>query len=132
MTIHVKDKDGKDEGELKDKDGKPVTTTIKFTPEKADGTVEVPYTVDTTGLEGKDIVAFESLQKDGKEVSAHADITDNNQTIHVKKTPETPKTPKSVPNTGQSPFAMVAVCAGVLGIAGSGVWMFIRRRKALK
>lgn len=132
MTIHVKDKDGKDEGELKDKDGKPVTTTIKFTPEKADGTVEVPYTVDASKLEGKDIVAFESLQKDGKEVAAHADITDNNQTIHVKKTPETPKTPKSVPNTGQSPFAMVAACAGVLGIAGSGVWMFIRRRKALK
>ena len=132
MTIHVKDKDGKDEGELKDKDGNPVTTTVTFTPEKADGTVEVPYTVDASKLEGKDIVAFESLQKDGKEVSAHADITDNNQTIHVKKTPETPKTPKSVPNTGQSPFAMVAVCAGVLGIAGSGVWMFIRRRKALK
>lgn len=132
MTIHVKDKDGKDEGELKDKDGNPVTTTVIFTPEKADGTVEVPYTVDASKLEGKDIVAFESLQKDGKEVSAHADITDNNQTIHVKKTPETPKTPKSVPNTGQSPFAMVAVCAGVLGIAGSGVWMFIRRRKALK
>ena len=132
MTIHVKDKDGKDEGELKDKDGNPVTTTVTFTPEKADGTVEVPYTVDASKLEGKDIVAFESLQKDGKEVSAHADITDNNQTIHVKKTPETPKTPKSVPNTGQSPFAMAAACAGVLGIAGSGVWMFIRRRKALK
>ena len=132
MTIHVKDKDGKDEGELKDKDGNPVTTTVTFTPEKSDGTVEVPYTVDASKLEGKDIVAFESLQKDGKEVSAHADITDNNQTIHVKKTPETPKTPKSVPNTGQSPFAMVAVGVGVLGIAGSGAWMFIRRRKALK
>lgn len=132
MTIHVKDKDGKDEGELKDKDGNPVTTTVTFTPEKADGTVEVPYTVDASKLEGKDIVAFESLQKDGKEVAAHADITDNNQTIHVKKTPETPKTPKSVPNTGQSPFAMVAACVGVFGIAGSGVWMFIRHRKALK
>ena len=132
MTIHVKDKDGKDEGELKDKDGNPVTTTVTFTPEKADGTVEVPYTVDASKLEGKDIVAFESLQKDGKEVAAHADITDNNQTIHVKKTPETPKTPKSVPNTGQSPFALVAAGAGALGIAGSSVWMFIRRRKALK
>ncbi|WP_314774748.1 VaFE repeat-containing surface-anchored protein [Lancefieldella rimae] len=132
MTIHVKDKDGHDEGELKDKDGNPVTTTVTFTPEKSDGTVEVPYTVDASKLEGKDIVAFESLQKDGKEVCAHADITDNNQTIHVKKTPETPKTLKSVPNTGQSPFAMVTACAGVLGIAGSGAWMFIRRRKALK
>ena len=135
MTIHVKDKDGKDEGELKDKDGKPVTTTVKFTPEKADGTVEVPYTVDTTGLEEKSIVAFESLQKDGKEITSHADITDSGQTIRVKKTPTPPTTPttktsKSVPNTGQSPLGMILTGVGLVGIVGSGAWIFIRRRMA--
>ena len=135
MTIHVKDKDGKDEGELKDKDGKPVTTTVKFTPEKADGTVEVPYTVDTTGLEEKSIVAFESLQKDGKEITSHADITDSGQTIRVKKTPAPPTTPttktsKSVPNTGQSPLGMILTGVGLVGIVGSGAWIFIRRRIA--
>lgn len=136
MTIHVKDKDGKDEGELKDKDGKPVTTTVKFTPEKADGTVEVPYTVDTTGLEEKSIVAFESLQKDGKEITSHADITDSGQTIRVKKTPTPPTTPttktsKSVPNTGQSPLGMILTGVGLVGIVGSGAWIFIRRRMAI-
>lgn len=136
MTIHVKDKDGKDEGELKDKDGKPVTTTIKFTPEKADGTVEVPYTVDTTGLEEKSIVAFESLQKDGKEITSHADITDSGQTIRVKKTPTPPTTPttktsKSVPNTGQSPLGMILTGVGLVGIVGSGAWIFIRRRMSI-
>lgn len=136
MTIHVKDKDGKDEGELKDKDGKPVTTTIKFTPEKADGTVEVPYTVDTTGLEEKSIVAFESLQKDGKEITPHADITDSGQTIRVKKTPTPPTTPttktsKSVPNTGQSPLGMILTGVGLVGIVGSGAWIFIRRRMSI-
>ena len=135
MTIHVKDKEGKDEGELKDKDGKPVTTTVKFTPEKADGTVEVPYTVDTTGLEEKSIVAFESLQKDGKEITSHADITDSGQTIRVKKTPTPPTTPttktsKSVPNTGQSPLGMILTGVGLVGIVGSGAWIFIRRRMA--
>lgn len=135
MTIHVKDKDGKDEGELKDKDGKPVTTTVKFTPEKADGTVEVPYTVDTTGLEEKSIVAFESLQKDGKEIVTHADITDSGQTIHVKKTPTPPTTPttktsKNVPNTGQSPLGMILTGVGLVGIVGSGAWIFIRHRMA--
>ena len=135
MTIHVKDKDGKDEGELKDKDGKPVTTTVKFTPEKADGTVEVPYTVDTTGLEEKSIVAFESLQKDGKEITSHADITDSGQTIRVKKTPTPPTTPttktsKSVPNTGQSPLGMILTGVGLVGIVGSGAWIFIRRHMA--
>ena len=136
MTIHVKDKDGKDEGELKDKDGKPVTTTIKFTPEKADGTVEVPYTVDTTGLEEKSIVAFESLQKNGKEITSHADITDSGQTIRVKKTPTPPTTPttktsKSVPNTGQSPLGMILTGVGLVGIVGSSAWIFIRRRMAI-
>lgn len=136
MTIHVKDKDGKDEGELKDKDGKPVTTTVKFTPEKADGTVEVPYTVDTTGLEEKSIVAFESLQKDGKEITSHADITDSGQTIRVKKTPTPPTTPttktsKSVPNTGQSPLGMILTGVGLVGIVGSSAWIFIRRRMAI-
>lgn len=135
MTIHVKDKDGKDEGELKDKDGKPVTTTVKFTPEKADGTIEVPYTVDTTGLEEKSIVAFESLQKDGKEITSHADITDSGQTIRVKKTPTPPTTPttktsKSVPNTGQSPLGMILTGVGLVGIVASGAWIFIRRRMA--
>lgn len=132
MTIHVKDKDGKDEGELKDKDGKPVTTTVKFTPEKADGTVEVPYTVDTTGLEEKSIVAFEFLQKDGKEIATHADITDSGQTIHVKKTPTPPttKTSKNVPNTGQSPLGMILTDVGLVGIVGSGAWIFIRHRMA--
>ena len=135
MTIHVKDKEGKDEGELKDKDGKPVTTTVKFTPEKADGTVEVPYTVDTTGLEEKSIVAFESLQKDGKEIATHADITDSGQTIHVKKTPTPPTTPttktsKNVPNTGQSPLGMILTGVGLVGIVGSGAWIFIRHRMA--
>ncbi len=135
MTIHVKNKDGKDEGELKDKDGKPVTTTVKFTPEKADGTVEVPYTVDTTGLEEKSIVAFESLQKDGKEIATHADITDSGQTIHVKKTPTPPTTPttktsKNVPNTGQSPLGMILTDVGLVGIVGSGAWIFIRHRMA--
>lgn len=135
MTIHVKDKDGKDEGELKDKDGKPVTITVKFTPEKADGTVEVPYTVDTTGLEEKSIVAFESLQKDGKEIATHADITDSGQTIHVKKTPTPPTTPttktsKNVPNTGQSPLGMILTDVGLVGIVGSGAWIFIRHRMA--
>ena len=136
MTIHVKDKDGKDEGELKDKDGKPVTTTVKFTPEKADGTVEVPYTVDTTGLEEKSIVAFESLQKDGKEITSHADITDSGQTIRVKKTPTPPTTPttktsKNVPNTGQSPLGMILTGVGLVGIVGSGAWIFIHRRMAI-
>lgn len=127
MTIHVVGTDGKDEGELKDKDGKPVTTSVTFTPESPNGTVEVPYTINTSSLEGKSIVAFESLTKDGKEVATHADINDKGQTINVKKKPS-----KSVPQTGQEQdmFRNVAIGAGVLALAAIGYVIYKKRNIA--
>lgn len=127
MTIHVVGTDGKDEGELKDKDGKPVTASVTFTPESPNGTVEVPYTINTGSLEGKSIVAFESLTKDGKEVATHADINDKGQTINVKKKPS-----KSVPQTGQEQdmFRNVAIGAGVLALAAIGYVVYKKRNIA--
>lgn len=127
MTIHVVGTDGKDEGELKDKDGKPVTASVTFTPESPNGTVEVPYTINTSSLEGKSIVAFESLTKDGKEVATHADINDKGQTINVKKKPS-----KSVPQTGQEQdmFRNVAIGAGVLALAAIGYVIYKKRNIA--
>lgn len=127
MTIHVVGTDGKDEGELKDKDGKPVTASVTFTPESPNGTVEVPYTINTSSLEGKSIVAFESLTKDGKEVATHADINDKGQTINVKKKPS-----KSVPQTGQEQdmFRNIAIGAGVLALAAIGYVIYKKRNIA--
>lgn len=127
MTIHVVGTNGKDEGELKDKDGKPVTATVTFTPESPNGTVEVPYTINTGSLEGKSIVAFESLTKDGKEIATHADINDKGQTINVKKKPS-----KSVPQTGQEQdmFRNVAIGAGVLALAAIGYVVYKKRNIA--
>lgn len=127
MTIHVVGTDGKDEGELKDKDGKPITASVTFTPESPNGTIEVPYTINTSSLEGKSIVAFESLTKDGKEVATHADINDKGQTINVKKKPS-----KSVPQTGQEQdmFRNVAIGAGVLALAAIGYVVYKKRNIA--
>ena len=82
-SLHVKVTD--EEGNVTEKalevDGKPVTAESTFTPEKADGKVEVTFTFDSTGIpQDTEMVAFESLEKNGVELVAHADIEDGKQT----------------------------------------------------
>ena len=62
-------------------DGKAVTAEATFTPEKADGAVEVTFTFDASGLKGKEIVVFERLYIGENEIAAHTDIEDKNQTV---------------------------------------------------
>lgn len=82
-SLHVKVTD--EEGNVTEKplevDGKPVTAETIFTPEKSDGKVEVTFTFDSTGIpQDTEMVAFESLEKNGVELVAHADIEDGKQT----------------------------------------------------
>ncbi|MCR0415832.1 VaFE repeat-containing surface-anchored protein [[Clostridium] innocuum] len=82
-SLHVKVTD--EEGNVTEKalevDGKPVTAETTFTPEKADGKVEVTFTFDSAGIpQDTEMVAFESLEKNGVELVAHADIEDGKQT----------------------------------------------------
>ena len=64
-------------------DGSEVTAEVEFTPEAADGTVELTYTLDASALAGTTIVVFETLYSDGVEIAAHADINDEAQTITI-------------------------------------------------
>ena len=70
-------------------DGAEVTAEAEFTPESADGTVELTYTLDASTLAGTTIVVFETLYSDGVEIAAHADINDENQTVEITE-PEKP------------------------------------------
>lgn len=82
-TLHIKktDDEGKVTEEILKVDGKPVTAETTFTPEKSDGKVEVTFTFDSTGIpQDTEMVAFESLEKNGVELVAHADIEDGKQT----------------------------------------------------
>ena len=86
-TLHVKVTD--EEGNVTEKplevDGKPVTGQTVFTPEKADGKVDVVFHFNSlTVPHDTEIVAFESLEKNGVEIAAHADIEDKAQTVTVK------------------------------------------------
>lgn len=62
-------------------DGKPITSTVKFTPEEPNGTVDIEFTFDGSALQGKTIVVFESVTYKGKEVASHAELEDMGQTI---------------------------------------------------
>lgn len=64
-------------------DGAEITSEVEFTPESADGTVELTYTMDASALAGTTIVVFETLYSDGVEIAAHADINDEAQTITI-------------------------------------------------
>ena len=69
---------------LTDADGNPVTAETTFTPEAANGTVDVTFTFDSLGMEeGTEIVAFESLSLDGHELAVHTDINDYGQTVTI-------------------------------------------------
>ena len=70
-------------------DGAEVTAEVEFTPEAADGTVELTYTLDASALAGTTIVVFETLYSGGVEIAAHADINDEAQTVEITE-PETP------------------------------------------
>ncbi len=70
-------------------DGAEVTAEVEFTPESADGTVELTYTLDASTLAGATIVVFETLYSDGVEIAAHTDINDENQTVEITE-PEKP------------------------------------------
>lgn len=63
-------------------DGKQVTASVKFTPEEEDGTVDVVFEFDATGLENKNLVVVEELIRDDKVIAEHHDMEDEGQTVH--------------------------------------------------
>lgn len=74
--------------------GKEITSTVKFVPDKDDGKVEVTFTFDGSAIKkDTELVAFETLSRDGVELTTHADINDDGQTVTIKVPElENPKT----------------------------------------
>ena len=64
-------------------EGKEVMAELTFIAEKAEGEVELAFTFNASALAGEKIVAFESVLYEGKEIAAHADIEDEDQTVEV-------------------------------------------------
>lgn len=106
--------------------GKEITSTVKFVPDKADGKVEVTFTFDGSAIK-KDtkLVVFETLYRDGVELTTHADIDDKGQTVTVK--PYIHHNPKTGDDRNINKILGIAG-ASLVGIAGC-VYSFIKRKK---
>lgn len=69
---------------LLDVDGKKVTATASYTPTEKNGSAEVIFTCDTSKVNFRDkaIVLYEDLYYNKIHLTAHADITDEGQTLY--------------------------------------------------
>ena len=65
-----------------------VTSEAMFTPAEPNGTVDVLFTFDATGLEGKSVVVFETLFQGETEIAGHEDIEDEGQTVNFVEKPK--------------------------------------------
>nr|WP_303182454.1 VaFE repeat-containing surface-anchored protein [Lachnoclostridium phocaeense] len=70
---------------LLDADGNEVHAQAEFTPEKADGSVDVSFAFDGHSLGGHTVVVFEKLYLGEALVADHQDISDDGQSIWIPK-----------------------------------------------
>lgn len=106
--------------------GKEITSTVKFVPDKANGTVEVAFSFDGSAIKkDTELVVFETLYRDNVELTAHADINDDGQTVTIK-VPEL-ENPKTGDERNINKILGIAG-ASLIGIAGC-VYFFIKRKK---
>jgi len=103
-------------------DDKEVTAEKTFVCEKANGTIELEFTFDASGLEDMNLVVFEKLYHaaSGIEVAAHEDIEDEGQTVEIEKPapPVVHETPKTGDDTNVLLWAglMVGALAAIIAL----------------
>ncbi|HIB1875294.1 TPA: VaFE repeat-containing surface-anchored protein [Enterococcus faecium] len=108
--------------------GKAVTGSAKFVAKAPNGKQDVEFTFDTTGLESKELVAFESLTVGGKEVANHTDINDQKQTVAVEKA-DAPLPQTGSENYGSKGWIGLSL-AGIAGLLGLVITFFQAKSKA--
>lgn len=117
-------------GTIMDKaSGEPIGVTAEttFTAEAADGSVEVTFTFDTTKLQGKTLVVFETMyDTQGNPIVDHSDLTDEDQTVSV---PVQPVIPPVVTGDDSSPMPYVLSLLAALVAAVAVVTILVRRKR---
>lgn len=139
----------KQTGKAIQQEGKDLTSTVSFKPDKPEGSIKVTFKFDGSKLAGHTTVAFESLKADGIEMAVHADIDDKDQTVKLveppkgepKKpapepekptpAPEPPTTATYTPKTGDdlSSNVLAVLALGSCLALGLALYAFKRSRK---
>ena len=119
-------------------DGKKVTAEKTFTAKSEAGSIELEFTFDGSTLGEKEIVVFEKLFYNGREIAAHEDIEDMGQTVtlHKEKTvtitskkPGTTTSTSKPVKTGDASQIALYVGLAVLAMAGILVSVILKKRK---
>lgn len=117
-------------GTIMDKaSGQPIGVTAEttFTVEASDGSVEVTFTFDTTKLQGKTLVVFETMyDTQGNPIVDHSDLNDEDQTVSV---PVQPVIPPVVTGDDSSPMPYVLSLLAALAAAVAVVAVLVRRKR---
>ncbi|MCQ4794141.1 VaFE repeat-containing surface-anchored protein [Anaerofustis stercorihominis] len=98
-------------------DGKEIVSESTFNAKKSAGTVDVKFTFDAKGLDGKNIVVFEKAYYAGTdiEVANHEDISDKGQTVKVKEdVPFIPNSPKTGDDVNIIPWIILLIAVGTV------------------
>lgn len=108
-------------------DGAPVESTITFTPESTCGEVEMFFNLNTTGLDGADLVVFESLYFEDQLIIEHRDVNDEAQSLSVE-TPPVPETGFITKSSdgAQSAFSLNIMIGALIVIAPIGFYAISR------
>lgn len=117
-------------GTIMDKaSGQPIGVTAEttFTAEASDGSAEVTFTFDTTKLQGKTLVVFETMyDTQGNPIVDHSDLNDEDQTVSV---PVQPVIPPVVTGDDSSPMPYVLSLLAALAAAVAVVAVLVRRKR---
>lgn len=106
-------------------DGEEIRSEVTFTPETADGEVTVSFTFDGSAItKDTEIVAFETLYRDGKEIAVHDDIDDKDQTVTIHPQPEPEK-----PQTGDNSNLGFYIGLGSVAVGGLIAFLIIKFKK---
>ena len=117
-------------GTIMDKaSGQPIGVTAEttFTAEASDGSAEVTFTFDTTKMQGKTLVVFETMyDTQGNPIVDHSDLNDEDQTVSVSVQPVIPPV---VTGDDSSPMPYVLSLLAALAAAVAVVAVQVRRKR---